>query len=86
MQHVFSIILFLDLYDFCMKSLFFLIVNFYKYLFSPFLLTSCRFYPTCSIYFMDTINKYTVQFALYLIVKRICKCNKFFKGGYDSIL
>jgi len=69
-----------------MKCIFILIINFYRYFLSPFLLVSCRFYPTCSIYAIHATNKYNVIFALYSIIKRMCKCNMFFKGGYDPVL
>lgn len=68
------------------KNFFLLILCCYRYFVSPFLLVSCRFYPTCSIYAADAINKHSIVFALYLIIKRICRCNMFFKGGYDPIL
>ena len=44
---------------------------------------SCRYYPTCSEYALLCLNKYTFTKALYLITKRILRCNPFSKGGYD---
>ena len=69
-----------------MKFFFIVIINIYKLLISPFLMSSCRFYPTCSDYINDAVIKYNVVFAFYLSVVRILKCNGFLKGGYNPVL
>ncbi|MBC7076630.1 MAG: membrane protein insertion efficiency factor YidD [Syntrophomonadaceae bacterium] len=47
---------------------------------------SCRFYPSCSSYSIEAIEKYGVLKGGWLAVKRICRCNPFSKGGYDPVL
>ena len=69
-----------------MKKIFLFLYTSYKYLIDPLLINSCRFSPTCSIYFRDAIIKYNTLFALFLIIERLLKCNKFFIGGYKSII
>ena len=69
-----------------MKKVFLFILTFYYFFVDPFLFSSCRFYPTCSIYMNDAIFKYNVFFALFLCFFRILRCNKFFYGGYNPIL
>ncbi|MCL4159237.1 UNVERIFIED_CONTAM: hypothetical protein GTU68_047944 [Idotea baltica] len=59
------------------------IIKFYRIVISPLLPSSCRFYPTCSNYALEVLGKFGIFRALFLIVKRICKCNPFSKGGID---
>ena len=46
----------------------------------------CRFRPTCSEYAIEAINEYGVVRGLFMAIKRILKCNPFFKGGYDPVI
>lgn len=52
---------------------------------SPILPDSCRFYPTCSNYFIEALQKRGFFVGCYLGIKRILKCNPFFEGGYDPV-
>ena len=45
----------------------------------------CKFYPTCSEYTKQAIEKYGVSKGCLLGTKRILKCNPFSKGGYDPL-
>lgn len=45
----------------------------------------CKFYPSCSNYTIDAINKYGSLKGIYLGTKRILRCNPFNKGGYDPV-
>ena len=46
---------------------------------------SCRFYPTCSEYTKEAINKYGFIKGWFLGIKRIIKCNPFGGSGYDPV-
>lgn len=46
----------------------------------------CRFYPTCSNYMLDAINKHGLIKGIYLGVKRVFKCHPFGKSGYDPVI
>ena len=45
----------------------------------------CKFYPTCSEYCKQAIEKYGTIKGIGLGIKRILKCNPFSKGGYDPL-
>lgn len=46
---------------------------------------NCKFYPTCSEYTKQAIQKYGAIKGSFLGIKRILKCNPFSKGGYDPV-
>jgi uncharacterized protein len=66
-----------------MKKIFIIILKAYKKYLSPLLPKSCRFYPTCSEYAADAINKYGILKGSIKSIYRILRCNPFNKGGYD---
>jgi hypothetical protein len=45
----------------------------------------CNFYPTCSEYTKQAIEKYGALKGTLMGAKRILKCNPFIKGGYDPV-
>ena len=45
----------------------------------------CKYYPTCSEYTMQAIEKYGCIKGGYYGAKRIIRCNPFSKGGYDPL-
>jgi hypothetical protein len=67
------------------KSFLLFLLKFYKKNISPALPKSCRFYPTCSEYAFDAINKYGVLKGSIKAIYRILRCNPFNKGGYDPV-
>ena len=64
------------------------LIKFYKKFISPifhFLGVECKYYPTCSQYALEAIEKYGLLKGSFLVGKRILKCNPFSKGGYDPL-
>lgn len=45
----------------------------------------CKYYPTCSEYTKQAIEKYGAIKGLLLGIARILRCNPFSKGGYDPL-
>ncbi len=45
----------------------------------------CKYYPTCSEYTKQAIEKYGILKGIILGIVRIFKCNPFSKGGYDPL-
>ena len=71
-----------------MKKIMINIIKFYKKHISIFFEKwgiKCKFYPTCSEYSIQAIEKYGVLKGVFLTIKRILRCNPFSKGGYDPL-
>lgn len=61
-------------------------IRFYQRFLSHWLGGRCRFFPTCSHYALEAIEKKGVRYGLYLAIKRIFRCQPFCKGGLDPLL
>jgi putative membrane protein insertion efficiency factor len=59
------------------------IIKIYKVFISPYLPSSCRFYPTCSSYAVLALEKHGLLKGLYLSFRRLLRCHPFCDGGYD---
>ena len=57
----------------------------YQVLLSPIFGQQCRFYPTCSQYALDAINKYGAITGTYYTVHRLSRCHPWCAGGHDPI-
>ncbi len=45
----------------------------------------CKFYPSCSNYMLQAIQKYGACKGVFLGIKRLLRCHPFAKGGYDPL-
>lgn len=68
-----------------MKKVLIKMINFYKKYISPLKKPCCRFYPTCSTYAIQAIEKYGAIKGSAMAIYRILRCNPFCKGGYDPV-
>ena len=71
-----------------MNKLLIILIKIYKKTISPFFSFfgfKCKYYPTCSEYTKQAIEKYGALKGSFLGIKRILKCNPFSKGGYDPL-
>jgi putative membrane protein insertion efficiency factor len=71
--------------EFEMKTVLIFLIKTYRKLISPLFPPSCRFYPTCSAYFIQALEKYGFFKGSFLGVKRLLKCHPFHRGGYDPL-
>ena len=62
-----------------------IMLRFYKRWISPLLPQSCRFYPTCSEYMMEAIERHGVARGLGLGARRLLRCHPFCEGGFDPV-
>lgn len=60
-------------------------IRFYQIFISPLKPPTCRFYPTCSAYAIEAIQKKGPVKGTWLAIKRITKCHPFHPGGYDPV-
>jgi putative membrane protein insertion efficiency factor len=71
------------------KNIFFNFIIFliivYQKIISPFFGQKCRFVPTCSNYSIAALKKYGLIKGFIISIKRICKCHRWNKGGYDPV-
>jgi len=61
------------------------IIRLYQKAISPFFPPSCRFYPTCSEYTLQAIEKYGLIRGSVKGLTRLSKCHPFHPGGYDPL-
>ncbi len=60
-----------------MTKILIFIIKLYKYLISPMLGNRCRFFPTCSEYFIEALKTQGLKKGFILGAKRILKCHPF---------
>lgn len=68
-----------------MKNILIFFIRIYRKYISPLKKPCCRFYPTCSQYAIDAMQKYGALKGTGMAVYRIARCNPFCKGGYDPV-
>lgn len=57
-------------------------IRLYQIILSPWLGQNCRFYPTCSCYGLEALEKHGALKGAWLTIRRILKCHPFYKGDY----
>ena len=57
----------------------------YKFLLSPLLGNSCRYFPSCSEYSIQSLKTFGFFKGLYLSLKRILSCHPWSDGGLDPV-
>ncbi len=62
-----------------------LLLRLYKRCISPLLPGACRYYPTCSEYCREAVERHGVLKGLWLGLRRLCRCHPFGKGGLDPV-
>ena len=69
-------------------------IRFYQKLLSPdhsvlgrifFLNGCCRFYPSCSVYAREAVERYGVWYGLWLATRRLLRCHPWSRGGADPV-
>lgn len=61
------------------------IVKVYQLVLSPFFGQQCRFYPTCSQYSVEAIQKHGALLGSYYTIRRLLRCHPWCEGGHDPI-
>ncbi|OPY69469.1 MAG: putative membrane protein insertion efficiency factor [Syntrophorhabdaceae bacterium PtaU1.Bin034] len=68
-----------------MKTVALFILKLYQLCVSPYIPSACRFYPTCSCYMIEAIQKKGLWKGLFSGLLRILKCHPFHPGGFDPV-
>ena len=68
-----------------MKNIVLLLIRSYKKALSPLLGQHCRFFPSCSDYTREAIEKHGLAKGLYLGTRRLLKCHPLHPGGVDPV-
>ena len=61
------------------------LIKLYQLIISPWLGSQCRYTPTCSQYGIEALQKYGPMKGLWLIIKRITRCNPWGGHGHDPV-
>jgi len=68
-----------------MKHLLISLVRIYQKTVSRVIPPRCRFYPSCSDYTVEAIDKHGIVYGLWLSLRRICRCHPWNPGGVDPV-
>lgn len=68
-----------------MQKIFLALIRLYQVVISPLKPPTCRFYPTCSHYGLESIKRFGAVRGGWLTIKRIVKCHPFHPGGIDHV-
>ena len=68
-----------------MRALAVLLIRIYQWTVSPLRGPTCRFYPSCSQYALEAVQRFGVLKGAALSVARLARCHPFHPGGYDPV-
>ncbi|MDY6839348.1 MAG: membrane protein insertion efficiency factor YidD [Thermodesulfobacteriota bacterium] len=68
-----------------MRLVFLVLIRAYQYILSPIFLPACRFYPTCSQYAFEAVQRHGVWRGSWMAVRRILRCHPYHPGGFDPV-
>jgi putative membrane protein insertion efficiency factor len=68
-----------------MRWLLIFLVRGYQVVISPLLPSSCRFYPSCSAYAVEALERHGAWRGIKLTLRRLGRCHPFHPGGYDPV-
>ncbi len=68
-----------------MKIILIGLIRLYQWTIAPVIGQTCRFYPSCSHYGLEAIQKHGAIKGSWLTIRRICRCHPWNPGGVDPV-
>jgi len=68
-----------------LSKIFVFLIQIYRKVISPLTPDNCIYYPTCSNYSIQALQKYGFVKGIIMAAWRVIRCNPWNKGGYDPL-
>jgi putative membrane protein insertion efficiency factor len=68
-----------------MRTVLLALLRAYQYAIRPMLGTNCRFYPSCSDYAREAIERHGAGKGSWLSARRLARCHPYHPGGHDPV-
>ncbi|MCZ0938607.1 MAG: membrane protein insertion efficiency factor YidD [Caldilineaceae bacterium] len=68
-----------------MRAVLLLLISLYQRGISPLMGSNCRFFPTCSQYTYEAVERYGAAQGAWMGLRRICRCHPWNPGGFDPV-
>jgi uncharacterized protein len=68
-----------------MRAVAVLLIRVYQWSVSPLLGARCRFYPSCSQYALEAVQRFGAVRGAALALRRLLRCHPFHPGGFDPV-
>ena len=68
-----------------MKVMLIAVLRAYQYALRPMLGANCRFYPSCSDYAREALERHGATRGLWLSLRRVGRCHPYHPGGFDPV-
>jgi len=67
------------------RTLLIALLRAYQFALRPMLGANCRFYPSCSDYAREALERHGLGRGSWLALRRIGKCHPYHPGGFDPV-